>query len=241
MVTPENTYARFHGLEKLTKSGLVAYIFLLISGGIVAGMGTDRMVRALSGMDVCALILVGVAIRDCFFLLVRGVDRIDWLGKLHIWVDRKFFGFAARSNRIIFSEFVRLLEPAERSRLERLPADRRDAIAESVLSGLAEDQSIFDSLMQRGIFRSWIWYWIAIYGVLVFGVLTLLAGARMAMLPTVYARALLTAIGTVAVLHAGVCLLLGYNVIMVTRRIAREFGRYFRTEIVDILRRQGSM
>jgi hypothetical protein len=238
VVTSENTYARFHGLEQLTKSGLVAYLFLLIAGGIVAGMGTDRVMNSLSGLGFCAYALIVLLLRDSIFLLVRGVNRIDWLGRLHLWVDDHLFGFASKSNAIIFREFTLLLDPAERSALEQLPDERKKSIAESVIANLAEDQSIFESLMQRGIFRSWIYYWIALYGVLVFILLTVLALWKMVLFPTIYTRALCFSISSVALLHGAACLFLGYNVILVTKRITQEFGRYFRTEIVTILRQQ---
>ena len=238
MVTNDNTYAQFHGLEQLTKTGLVAYVFLLFAVGTVAVTGTETLLRALAGLSVCAYILIGVVIRDLLYLLVKGVNRIGWLGRLHLWLDEKIFGFSTRSNRIIFREFVVLLEPGERQRFDSLPDDRKNAIAEAIIASLAEDQSIFESLMQRGIFRSWIWYWIAIYGVLVFGLLTVVALAKMIMVPTMYTHALFTSIGVVAGIHLIVCVMFGVNVIHVTRHITRELGRYFQSEIVTLLRRQ---
>ncbi len=240
MVSSDNTYAQFHGLEQLTKSGLVAYMFLLIAGGFIAGIGTDQLVRSLSGLNICAYILIGVGIRDCFIILIRGVNRIDWLGKLHLWIDRRLFGFAARSNKIIFNGFIVLLDPPERTRMEQLPDQRKNAIADTVISKLAEDQSIFESLMQRGMFRSWIWYWIAIYGVMVFVLLSSFSLTKMLMVPTIYTKALFISIASVTVLHLVACMVFGYNIILVTKKITREFGQYFRTEIVAILREQGS-
>lgn len=236
MQTAENQYAYFQDLERSTKSGLIAYMYLLISGLTIAVVGIDSTFSFIMNIKLCEALFLTLLTINIIQLLIRGINKIHWLGDVHLWLDGTFFKFLHKSNEIILRELLVLLEPSERSVLDKLGIKERSAIARSIFSHLAEDQSIFESLLKRGIFRSWIWYWIMIYGVFVFVLLTLTSLSKSLFDPTIYSKAFFISIGVVAFLHLLISLSLGYNLIFVTKRIIREMTGLYDTEIVSLLR-----
>jgi hypothetical protein len=232
MQTAQHQYAFFQDLERSTKSGLVAYLFILTLGLTLSMVGVDRAFLFIEKMRLCETLFIILLIINILQIFIRGINKINWLGNIHIWLDKTFFKFLFRSNEIILRELLTLLEPNERPVLDTLAEDERDTIAKSIFSRLADDQSIFESLLKRGIFRSWIWYWITIYGGLVFIILSVFSFSKSLLIPTIYSKALSASIGVVAIFHV----VLGYNLILVTKRIMREIIDLYDVEIQSLLR-----
>jgi len=236
MRTVRNQYDYFQDLEKSTKAGLIAYLFLLISGLTISIYGIEKTINFITTIRLCETLFLTLLTINIVQLLIRGINKIHWLGDAHLWLDNTLFRFLQKSNAIILRELLTLLEPKERSVLDRLGLKERSAIARSIFSHLAEDQSIFENLLKRGIFRSWIWYWILIYGVFVFIILTITALTKTFLEPTVYSRALFTSIGSVTFFHLLISILFGYNILMVTKKIIREITELYKVEIISVLK-----
>jgi len=236
MQTAEHQYGYFQDLERSTKSGLIAYLFILTIGLAISIVGVEKGFYLITNIKLCESLFLSLLTINILQLLIRGINRIQWLGNVHIFLDKTFFKFLFRSNEIILRELLKLLEPHERPVLDKLAADERDAIARSIFARLADDQSIFESLLKRGIFNSWIWYWITIYGGMVFIILTICSFSKSLLIPTVYTRIFSESIGIVAVLHVLLIFILGYNLILVTKRIMREITDLYDTEILSLLR-----
>ena len=236
MQTPEYQYAFFQDLERSTKSGLIAYLFILTLGLTISIAGVEKAFYFVANIKICESLFLSLLTINLLQLFIRGINKIHWLGNVHIFIDKTLFKFLFRSNEIILRELLTLLEPRERSVLDTLAAHERDTIARSIFSRLADDQSIFESLLKRGIFRSWVWYWITIYGVFVFIILTIFSFSKSMLIPTIYSQAFSTSIGIVAVLHLIFIMALGYNLILVTKRIMREIVNVYDVEILSLLR-----
>ncbi len=236
MRTIRNQYDYFQDLEKLTKAGLIAYLVLLISGLTISIYGVENTINFITTIRFCEILFLILLTINIIQLLIIGTNKIHWLGDVHLWLDNTLFRFLRKSNVIILRELLTILEPKERSVLDRLGIKERSAIAHSIFSHLAEDQSIFENLLKRGIFRSWIWYWILIYGVFVFILLTIIALTKTFFEPTIYSRALFTSIGSVTFFHLLISLLFGYNILIVTKKIIREITDIYKVEIISVLR-----
>lgn len=236
MNTVEIQYNYFKDLERLTKTGLYSYFFLLVWLGALVTLGMKNAVSFLSTAQDCEIILVILGSINLFQLTKLLSDKIDWLGEFHTWIDNKLFKFLYRSNQIILRELLTLLDPSERVILDRFTADRRTMIAQSVFSKLADDESIFADLLKRGIFRSWIWYWITMYGISIFSILTTAAAIKMAVAPTVYAQVFFVSLATILVLQLLLGLILGKNLIRVTKTIIHEITDSHKDEIISLLR-----
>jgi len=236
MQTAENQYKYFQNLERTTKTGLIAYLFLLVFGFTISVAGVDNAFNFVTSMKRCEILFILLLTINLFQLFIRGINRINWLGDIHVWLDNKIFGFLFKSNEIILRELLILLDPKERVIIDTLGRSERTAVAQSIFSKLAEDQSIFEGLLKRGIFRSWIWYWIMIYGVTVFIFLTILSLSKTLLVPTIYTKAFFASVGIVAVAHLIFSLLMGYNLVFVTKRIIREITAIYQPEIVSLLR-----
>ncbi len=236
MPKAEIQFTYFKDLEKLTKSGLMAYLILMIYGLLITIVGIDTTFYFITNIKLCESLLLTLISVNLIYFFLHGINKIHGLGELHIWLDKKFFGFLHKSNEIILRELLVLLEPHERSVVESLVRYEQTAIAQTIFSHLAENQSIFERLLKRGIFRSWIWYWIAIYGLFVFILLTLTSFSKFLHLPTIYSQAFLISIVVVTALHLIIIYMFGYNLLFATKRIMREIINLHYTEILTLLR-----
>ncbi|MBI5021665.1 MAG: hypothetical protein HZB59_09525 [Ignavibacteriales bacterium] len=238
MNTIEIQYNYFKDLERLTKTGLYSYLFIFVWFGIIATVGTKNIFTLMLYPELCEVFLILLGSINLFQIIKLISDKIQWLGEFHIWLDNKLFRFLYKSNEIILRELLILLEPKERSVLDQLTSDKRTLIAQSVFAKLSEDQSIFADLLRRGIFRSWIWYWITMYGISIFLLLTVVSAIKIIFLPTIYSKVLFISIGSFAGLQIVLGLILGYNLIRVTKKIIREITDLHGIEIITLLRSQ---
>jgi len=163
-------YAYFSSLERTIKIALAGY-FVLLSGGLVLIFsGVEKAGNLLVKVPYYPLVLpAGLGL--LFWAMYGIVSTTHRLAALHIWLDERFFGFLEKSNEIIFQAMVRVLESGEQSFARDLGTEERYSMIRSVFSRLADNLRLFDSLMESGIFRFWIWYWVMNYGVFTFTVL----------------------------------------------------------------------
>jgi hypothetical protein len=228
-------YAYFSSLEKTIKIALAFYLLVLLIGSalLIAGVGPAwRTLRGISDGAFYASLLALVG----FTGLYTVVSRIHWLGELHIWLDRRFFGFLEKSNDIIFQAVVRVLESDEQSTAKDLGSDERYSMIHSVFLRLAENFRLFDELMESGIFRAWIWYWVLNYGTFTFSILTLGAFITMLAGGDPQARTLFTVCWSAALVHLGVNIVLGNYLTRMTRKVSESIVLTYKPQITSMLR-----
>jgi hypothetical protein len=228
-------YAYFSSLEKTIKIALAFYLLALLTGSalLIAGVGPAwRALRGISDGAFYASVLGVVAFSGLYVV----VSRIHWLGELHIWLDRRFFGFLEKSNDIIFQAVVRVLESEDQSIAKDLGTDERYSMIHSLFSRLAENFHLFDELMKSGIFRSWIWYWVLNYGTFTFSFLTL--GTFFAMLAggDPLSRTLFSVCWSAALAHLAVNIVLGNYLTRMTRKVSESIVLTYRPQITLMLR-----
>ena len=122
MADAKRQYAYFENLEKTIKFALAIYIFLLLTGIGLLAAGSSETVFAFWKRSIVQSALLAVSLTGAYALLFSRVNKISWLGDLHIWLDRKIFGFLSRSNEIIFRTMLFALRPAERDSAYELSA-----------------------------------------------------------------------------------------------------------------------
>lgn len=228
-------YARFSSLERTIKFALAFYLLVLIVGiaGTVAGWG--YLFDTIAGIPDWGM-YAGLVVAGGFAGIYGLVSSVHGLGELHIWLDRRMFGFLERSNEIIFQEVVRALEPGVQHQARDLAAEQRYSIVQSVFTRLAGNRPLFEALMESGIFRTWIWYWVMNYGTFTFTILTAAGFAAMLGGSGPVARTFFTICWGGALLHVGANLLLGHHLTRMTKRVSEEIVRSQRPRIVTLMR-----
>ncbi len=171
----------FENLENTIKIGLAVYLTILIIGLIVSITGLIAIASILPSNGLFALLLGVLILSSIFVLFYYSIGKISWLGELHIRLDKRFFGFLVRSNHVIYTTLVTALHQDDRHPFQKLSEPERTSLTKKVLNKLADDYRLFAMLLESGIFRSWIKYWVSIYGTFVFILLTSLSFIVMAM------------------------------------------------------------
>jgi hypothetical protein len=228
-------YAYFSSLEKTIKIALAFYLLALLTGSalLLAGVGPAwHAIRGITDGAFYAALTAIVAFTGLYII----VSRIHWLGELHIWLDRRFFGFLEKSNDIIFQAVVRVLESDDQSTAKDLGADERYSMIHSLFSRLAENYHLFDELMESGIFRSWIWYWVLNYGTFTFSFLTLGAFVTMLTGGDPMSRTLFSVCWLSALAHLAVNIALGNYLTRMTRKVSESIVLTYKPQITLMLR-----
>lgn len=227
-------YLYFTSLERTIKISLAVYLLILIIGAVLLVYGVGRsweVIRGLQNWGFYSILAILAGFGGMYIL----VSKINWLGDLHIWLDRRFFGFLERSNDIIFQAVVRALESDDQSQARDLSPDRRYSMIQSIFSRLAGNFRLFDSLIESGIFRYWIWYWVMNYGTFIFSILTiatffgLLSGADPGL------RTAFIVCWGASLVHLMVNLLLGHHLTRMTRRVSETIVSDYKPQIVTMM------
>lgn len=228
-------YAYFSSLERTIKIALAAYISALFGGILFLSVGPTQAGILLAGLRYPALMVTAA------FLTFSGVtylivSRVHRLSELHIWLDQRFFGFLDKSNDIIFQALVRVLESRDRSLPEDLGTEERYSLIRSIFSQLADNYRLFDTLMESGIFRYWIWYWVMNYGTFTFTILTIGSAVVVFTGGDPGGRALFTVCWISALAHLAVNLTLGNLLTRLTRSVSESIILTYKPQITAMLR-----
>ncbi len=227
-------YLYFSSLERTIKISLALYLMVLILGTVLLVLGVERSWEEIRGLPNSGYYFLP-AILGGFWGMYLLVSKINWLGELHIWLDRRFFGFLERSNEIIFQAVMRVLESDDQSQARELSPERRYSMIQSIFSRLAGNFRLFDSLMESGIFRYWIWYWVMNYGTFTFSILTigtflgLLSGADPGL------RTAFTVSWSASLAHLMINLILGHHLTRMTRRVSETIVSDYKPQIVTMM------
>jgi uncharacterized membrane protein (DUF485 family) len=179
---------------------------------------------------------MGLILLSAGYALYHVIGRVDWLGELHILLDHKFFGFLDKSNEIIFRTLASALEPDEQKASFRLSPDKKGELTQSVFSNLSDDNHLFEALLKSGIFRRWIYYWIAIYGTAAFTLLTLVAFVQEWFGSSAYVKTVFTVNWILALGHLTFSIFLGQDLVQKTKNAVQHIVDQHSREIAAVLR-----
>ncbi len=236
MLTARSQFAYFENLEKTIKVALALYLLVFCIGLLIDVIGFGSFIGEIKLISLPLLIVALVNMVGLFYGLLYGINKIHWMGEIHIWLDQRFFGFLKRTNDIIFHGLVIALEPEERYSAVNIEPVEKGALAKSIFSQLANDNRLFEALLESGIFRTWIWYWVAIYGTLIFTVLTVLTFIVTALGANGSSRDFFGMIWAIALLHLGASLSTGFYLLKMTRHTVDEIVSTHKDEIAALLR-----
>ncbi|HZY09759.1 MAG TPA: hypothetical protein VFF29_01265, partial [Bacteroidota bacterium] len=232
----KGTFSYFENLETTIKLALAVYLVILISGILLVLLEPENIIASAKENQIQVLTITLFIIVGLFFGLFAAISKINWLGELHIWLDRNFFGFLKKSNEVIFQTLLFSLDSTERTTAINLPSDKKDAIAQTIFSRLANDSQLFESLLRTGIFRTWIWYWIMIYGTFIFTLLTTVT-FMFVIGGTESARPFLFTMSCIlGMIHLALSLVLGNSLVRMTQGAVDSIVRSHRNDIAIMLR-----
>lgn len=237
MLTPKSQYRYFLSLDKTVKFAAAFYAVVLLCATAVFWLRIDRLAWDLhTGRLHLPLILAGSAAL-AFCGLLYWVGTVTWISDVHAWLDGHFFRLLDKSNLILFEGLIAALEPAERTTALGLEAPRKESLANAVFTELANNNSLFAHLLRTGIFRLWIWYWIAMYGTFVFSILTVGSFPLVVRGADHYARTGFTICWALALVHLASGILLGRRLLRMMDGVALLVVQGHKEEIAALLRK----
>jgi hypothetical protein len=236
MLTAKSQFAYFESLEKTIKVALALYLLAFCCGILIDVIGFGTFLEQVHKIELPIGLLVIANLVGLFYGLLYGINKVHWLGELHIWLDQKFFGFLKKTNDIIFHGLLVALDPSERDSAVNIAPGEKGALAKSIFSQLANDNELFEALLESGIFRTWIWYWIAIYGTLIFTLLAVGSFAAAVMGQGGSAKSFFAITWILALIHFAVSLSMGFHLLRMTRSTLDSIVSSHKDEIAGLLR-----
>ena len=234
---PESQYHYIEILDRRIKIAASTYLVIFLGGTALILSGIERMAMDLATRQFKIPLIFASCLVVVFLGLYYGVGKIRWITELHSWMDRRFFRLLDKSDLILFEGLIIALDPEERKEASDLQTMRRESVAKSVFAGLANDNSLSNHLFHTGVFRLWIWYWIAMYGTFAFSLLTVESFSLLLRGVDQYARMAFEVSWLSAVGHLLVGVVLGYRLLGLMGHISRILVMSHRDEIATMLRR----
>ncbi len=236
MQSVKKQYNYFESLESKIKTALSIYLVFFITGMILTILGAQNVFVFLQTHQLIYSTIAGVFVLATYFGLVFVIGKVNWLGDLHITLDRRFFGFLEKSNETIFQTLISVLAPHERKQFHSLPADKKGTITQSIFTNLSDDNNyLFDKLMSSGIFHNWIWYWVTIYGTFTFTLLTLCSFVVVWIQDEVFSKPFFTFNWILALVHLFVSIMIGKFLVEKTRKTVQVIVDVHQMEIANVL------
>jgi hypothetical protein len=236
MQTVRKQYNYFENLEKKIKSALAIYLVLFVIGSIATILGIRNVIAFAQLHTTLFAATASVFVIFAFGSLLSVIGKIDWLGELHIRLDKQFFGFLERSNDTIFRTLISVLTPQERRHFQSLPSEKKGTIAQSIFSQLSDDNNyLFNKLMNSGIFQNWIWYWISIYGTFAFTLLTVSSFAAAWRELASFSKPLFTLVWILALTHLFVSIFIGKFLVNKTKKTVQAIVDVHQMDISNVL------
>jgi hypothetical protein len=238
MLNAKNQLNYFENLEKTIKIALAVHIIVLIAGILMLLWDNVTTLSMFIGIgSFRSLLVLSIVAGVCIFLYGK-ISKMHKLGDVNIWLDKRFFGFLKRSNETIFHTLLYALRPAERERAFELGTAEKETLSQSVFSKLASDNFLFQLLLQSGIFRFWIWYWVMNYGTVSFTLLTIIAFPFVVFNQSPFSITMFTMIWILAIVYLFSCLALGFRLLRMTKTVAEDIVKSHAHEIAYMLREQ---
>lgn len=238
MAKVNNLYLYFSKLERELSMAWSGFLCLLIIFSSVIIVGLDRIIQFANTMSPEIVMLSGIGMVGFLSTVMFLSGKFGMVGNIHIWIDTHIFGFLKESNKVILRSLLMALKPEERSQAERFSPDEQDSFAQSVFASLSNDAQVFDILVNKKIFRTWISYWTVVYSALMCSILTVIAFATVLMSSDAYARILFTVLWIFALTQFGAAVLLGRRLIRVSEKVIEAIIESHKHQIIQLLRQE---
>jgi hypothetical protein len=234
-VIEKNSYAPFAKLEIRLKIALAFYILFLLSGMVVLGFGVGNVTHYSEMPHPGFFFLASLAALVIFLVTIFSLNKMYWLSKLHMWLDRQLFGFLNRSNDTILLSLLSALKPEEQKLAARLEPTKKNSIGQSIFAALSNDPELSQRLLHSGIFPMWTWYWITIYGTLTFTILTVAAFFFVVASFDIYTNSLFSIYWVLAIVHVFLAVVIGFKLIRMSRATMKNIVESHRDQIAAML------
>src|SRR5437899_12757888 len=119
MKSPRKQYSYFESLENTVKIAFAVYLVFFAAGMILTLLGAANVLTFLQTHSIIFWLVACMFVFTIFFVLLYLIGKVNWLGDLHIRLDRQFFGFLEKSNDSIFHSLISTFEAHEQERLYR--------------------------------------------------------------------------------------------------------------------------
>ena len=111
MESAKKQYSYFENLESTVRIAFAIYLVIFVVGMILTLLGVQYVIAFLHTHNVVFSLLAVIFILAIFTGLIYIIGKINWLGDLHIQLDKRFFGFLEKSNEGIFRTLISALTP----------------------------------------------------------------------------------------------------------------------------------
>ncbi len=206
----------FERLENIIKKGCAAYVLIFIIGVVMIITGPAAFFGTASQHTFPFLGAALIILSAAFFGLYFVIARLGWLGELHVRLDKLFLGFLLRSNAVIYSTLISALPEEEAAIAQRFSSDIKEKLAQSIFSRVSGDNRLFNVLLESNLFRFWMRYWILLYGILTFTLLTVVSFVAAVIRNDFADKAFFLLNWVFAIGHIGLSFLLGKYLITMT-------------------------
>lgn len=228
-------YTYFENLEKRIKVTFAVYLSIFICGVAITAAGPERLFDIAFGTMTAigmTMVLIGGVFAATFIL----IGKVYWLGDMHVRLDRMLFGFLPMSNDTIFLTLASSVTAEEQHLARELSEESKGAMTQSLFRNLANDRGVFNDLLDSDIFRSWIWYWMALYGTSVFSVLSVGSFLSAWFGGSEWGRILFATMWALALVHLVASIALGRYLLRRTRRVVEQIVIHHHDQIAQVLR-----
>ena len=235
-LSPKKRCISIEKLEKRTKRASAIYIFLLFLGTGISVFDLGDLIENVRTSQLWFLILITFGIIGLLLGLMSLTSNMKSLTEIRSWLDQQFFGYLEKSNDTILRSLLGSLSFHEQNLVRAIEGDRKNVVAKSVLSHLAHDYRLNETLMDSGIFHIWTWYWISVYGTFTYSLLTI---ESFIVLLLGFGHSVTTVFMIscpLALTHFGVCSYLGSQLIKMNKQTLDEIVRSHKDEIAGMLR-----
>jgi hypothetical protein len=212
----KNKFNYFENLEIIIKKGSAAYLLILITGMAMV------LINPATIFSLTNNHLFEVFVSACLFLvggfigLYYLVAHFGWLGELHIRMDKMFLGFLIRSNDVIYQTLLSALPPEDQAAAAAFSGKIKEKLAQSIFTKVSNDNKLFDLLLRSDIFRFWMRYWIFLYGIFTFTLLTIVSFVAVILRAGMYDKEFFIISWCFAALHIGLSIVMGKYLIRMT-------------------------
>jgi hypothetical protein len=235
LVSAKSQYRYFLSLDKTVRLAASFYLVILLGGTAVILLGIEQLARDIHTRDLFTPLMLAGCMVLAFAGFLYWLGKVTWISKVHGWLDGFFFRLMEKSDMILFQGLILALHPEERSQADNLQPVRKESLANAVFSGLAQSNTLFAHLLRTGIFRFWIWYWIAMYGTFVFAILTAESFALVLRGVDLYGKTAFGVAWGLAIAHLVLGAVLGRKLVRMTEGVAQLLVRLQGDEIASMM------
>ncbi len=229
-------YHYFEHLEALIKKGSAAYLLLFLTGTLILIVDPVNFAALLSNHLFELLLSLLLFLTAGFFGFYFLLTHFGWLSGLHIRLDKMFLGFLIRSNDVIYTTLISALPEQEQIVATGFSGEVKEKLAQSIFTRVSTDSNLFDLLLRSDIFRFWMGYWIFLYGIFAFSLLTAVAFAAVILRAGAYDKAFFTVSWCLAILHVSLSIVMGKYIIRIMVSTVTEIVDAHKDTIAQIIR-----